>query len=534
MKVLTFTLFLSLLTAGCGEKRGNKLKRTNFPKGEEKLEEFEYESIDELMVNHIQGKSLQLRRENEALFSTSKIQIKEKRFLRSKLLNQAFMNLRNDVPKQKLNLTYKDEFRFFIGELKQQNRVVEGIKASRVEEELGSWRFKGTLSFKGISRNEKISDVFVGIGGVNANTHKLIYFGKNFLRGKNGRALAFNSKKSSSFELDSLDLSIKKLSKLFDLNSHTFLEVIDFNYKEKSFNDYQRELREDKTRMIISLPNSEKLFFLNEGESISEFLTKLDPDVKYNFDGSISNLLEKEQDLSILSLDRETFDDLEFHGDKKIWWCNLEEGVEGTLAGERTIVLIYASINELRETQLTWSKLDFKMNTTAKKVQLNGNKTVGVISKASRKYSYTESTAVIPYEIGVRECMEDFRTERKAVDCYIAWSPASSYPTARFRNQSATVSEKREIMSGEFEFNQQGLKHGDFVEVTKKGELALVKLEKPSGVSGGFIGWVSYHPDLNRYKTRAVGYSLATTTIKSGYSNEYTFSGWEQAYTLED
>lgn len=533
MRTILSFLAIALLLVSCGEKRGGKrIVRFRGPKIDTKKV-----AKEGLRIATLKTSSLEVSTDNRGLVEKSKIIETNKRYLREKILNHSFLNFSGEEAKGQLRITFKDEFRFFPGEILKKTKTVlaneDGLQAG----ELGGWKVQGALSFSSITKGVRLSDIIIALGSYSHSEREVNYFGSDLLRGRNGQPLVFTSKnKKKDFLLSYADIPLSSLRKMTSLNSNFFLELMDFSHENENMNDYIQNSRKGHSRLIISTPEKEQFFFMKGKTNLREFLKGIDKNAEFDYRGHLINLFGKKQDDMFARPDRNLLNDIENYGDKKVWWTNVHGDLGTSLADGSTIILSYSSYKELRGTRYRWQPLNKNFVDNLSFSEEEGEKVFGRIEKYAKTFSYNEFSKVIPFEFATEVCLEDRRFERKAVDCHMVWKPVTTYPTAVFRRQITTPFKKvdfkaDELMTSRKTFQEEFLED----EVGKNGiEIELVKPEEINMVSGGFVRWSSFDQGLNHYETRAPFDNLSSYKIKKGSSSKYEFKGWVSNYLPVD
>jgi len=517
--LISFSILLS-----CTEK-GGKSRRIIFPK---QIDQHLQRNQNEIRVEALSANSMSISLRNEGLIDKSTLTQRTSRYLRMKILNQAFLSLRNaEHPKE---ILISDEFRFFPGEVSGKTKMTVNEQVTESNSAFGRWSLDGRLKFKGLGDKDIIKNVIVSLGSATNSPEDIIHYGQDLIRKRDGQSVHFFNAEEKSFSLSYSNLPIDVMNELTKVNGQIFLEIIDFDINGKKIRERLKNERENKTRVVISSTEGEAFYFLENGQSLYSFLKRIDSNVKLNYRGKISSLMGKQQDDLFSYVNRSVLDNLELYGDKKVWWSNLDESIDAYKADGSTIVLAHSTLSELRNSQYRWKEIKLKFEDHMDLKSLNAQQVMGKVSKISSEYKFIESTAVIPFEIGEKVCME--RHDRKASDCSIRWRAAFSYPTARFRRQIIEEGINRKLENKEFQIGEEYI--NVFFDVEAKGLVKINNLESLNVIPGGFIGWEIYDSRLNSYKTRAPFNNLTETSIKRGFHNEYFFNGWKRVYPFRD
>lgn len=517
MKKTTILFITLLLLVSCKEGRGKYRKRYRLPKEKNTYNSKEFE----IGIPHFEGSQFSLFLNEEGVISESKLLKTQERYLRQKILNMAFRNLRDATIEEEI--TIKDEYRFFPGEIGKVIKVKANENLIESNSSYGGWSLRGKLKFQDFGSEDKIKDVIVSLGSISKLSEKVTYYGQDLLRKRNGQPLQFLGDEFKEFTLSYRDLPINVLNEISKMNRRVFVEVQDLKLNKIKLRNHIEKNRENKTRLIVSTAEEDQVYFLNNGESLFEFLQQMDPEIKLDYKGKISSFLEKEEDDMFSYAGQVILDDLKLYGNKKIWWSNISKPTKTYKADGTTVVLAFSKIKELRSSQLVWEKSEFKLSN---KMKLSEEKISGKIIKISTEYNSAEVKKVIPYEIGETVCMEGY--DRKRSDCSTHWRAAFSYPTARFRNQTIKPNIPRRLEEKELKVGDEFF--GNFLEAQGAKQLMIKNDDSLKEIPGGFVGWETYDSRLNSYETRSPFHSLVRTKIKQGYSSVYYFDGWKLVY----
>ena len=426
MKLKTLFLIAAVFTySSCGEKRGGKLRRINYPTPNFQEErEVDESKPSNIRLTTLRAKSLEMSLEREGLVDSRELERNSRRYLRDKALNFTFINIVDQVDKKTLNLTSRDEFRFFPNELSVESKMTAMKSMASTNSETGRWNLQGVVKWDGLRKNDKIENIVITLGNSTRNERHINSYGADLLRGKNGIPIVYKEQSGKiNFELAYSKIPVGMMKKIAEPNSDLFLEVKDFQLNNKKMTDYLLDSRIGKVRLVVSLPYGERMFFLNKGQSVVEFLEGVDPTFELGYDGKLLSLFGSLQDDSISYPDRNMIQEDTHYGDSHFWWTNIEGELADYKADDKTIVLSYFSLKEIRSSQYIWEPTDFEFKDKFSTESLNAHGLMGAVQKKSISYQYKENSKVIPFEIGTRHCIEDDvrggRHDRKASGCYI-------------------------------------------------------------------------------------------------------------------
>lgn len=536
MKKMIFLFgILSLLTS-CGGEKGGKKRRIYFPESDQQLEqETKTEVRRNIRVASLRAEKLEVNLQNEGILDSRNLSRGKSRFLREKILGQVFENIYNQKEKQNLLVDSSDELKFYPNEVSFETKLITSEAIDRSTSKTGSWSFNIKMSWGGLSKDDSLTNILVSLGSLDRKSKQLGQYGTDLIKRENGLAYSFDQKSGTKmFKLHFEDVPLSLMNSIAQPNTKIFFEIKDFKINRTGMKEFYDKNKAQKTRLIISLPYGEKLFWMNKGEKLEEFLKEIDPSLEINYDHSLLSLFGLTQDEVFSYPDRNILNDRSIDEGLSFWWSNQNEDISKVKAEGKTIVLSYFSLKQLKNNQELWSPLSFKFNDSVELKEFSQKGIVGKIEKYSVKYDYEDSEKQIPYEIGQKVCMEDNRFERKASDCSIHWNPAFSYPIASFRKQVVKGSRRRDIIEKEIliKNNEHQIEaRAGWVEVKHiTGEVLEVKKESLHEINGGFVGWKVYDSRLNAYQVRAPFDSLASYQILNGFENEYVFNGWKREF----
>lgn len=530
---------LSLLTS-CGEEKGGKKRRIYFPEETQELErELEQNVHHDIRVASFKAKKLEVKLQKEGLLDSRDLEKGRTRYLREKILNQTFDNLYNQKEKESLKIDPADELRFFPNEVSFETKVIANEAINGSQSKSGSWSFDIKMSWRGLSKEDSLTDVLISLGSIDKKMNLLSQYGSDLIKRENGLAYSFNNQSGSkSFKLSFEQVPLSLMSHLVLPNTKVFFEIKDYRINNMGMKEFLSKKKRDQTRLIISLPYGEKYYWMKKGESLEAFLKDLDPSLELNYDHSLLSFLGHAQDEVFSYPDRVLINDETIDENLSFWWANRDEDLSKIKANGKTIVLSYFSLKELKRSQMIWSPLNFKFDDSFELSEKSSRAVVGKVKKYSVAYGYKDTVKEIPYEIGSEVCLEDNRFERKGVDCHIVWNPAFSYPVAHFRHQVVEAKKEREILEKELKLrkNDQVKKMTTgWIKVSSvSNEIVEIKKEALDEIGGGFVGWKAYDSRLNGYKVRAPFDSLASHQILNGHENEYEFNGWKLEFPAKN
>ncbi len=533
MKKIIFLLGVLGFLVSCEGEKGGKKRRIYYPQNEQELEhEVDKLKIRNIRIASLKAEKLEVNLKNEGILDSRKLNIGRNRYLREKILGQAFENIYNQKEKQGLLIDASDERKFFPNELSFETKLItsEAIQAS--ESKSGSWSFNIKMSWRGLLKDDSLSDILISLGSVDKKTKVVGQYGTDLIKKENGLTYSFDNKSGmKKFNLKFEDVPLSLMNSIVEPNTKIFFEIKDFKMNKKGMKEFYQDQAAEMTRLIISLPYGEKLYWLNKGEKLEDFLTELDPSFELNYDHSLLSLFGHLQDEVFSYPDRNILNDESIDDGLNFWWSNKEGDFNKIKADGSTIVLTYFSLKEIKKNQEVWLPLrfDFKESIPLKVKDRKG--IIGKVKKYSVEYRFQDSEKQIPFEIGKKVCMEDNRFERKGGDCTIHWNPAFSYPVAHFRRQIVDEKKEREIFQKEILIKKNDREkeaNAGWLEVKHlTNETLEVKKESLNAIGGGFVGWKSYDSRLNGYQVRAPHDNLASYEILNGFENEYEFKGWK-------
>lgn len=526
MKRIILILLPIFLVSGCFEDENKGKKKYYFPNKVEAPIQLERE----IRLSNVEAKELEMSSESFGVFSKSNLLKTKRRYLRDKILREAFFNLADQKDKKLLRITPRDEFRFFPGEFSGGDKMLSQRYFSSDGSENMNWQIWGSLKWQGIPKNKSIDKVVLNLVSRTLEDGNLSHYGSDLLKTENGRSLKFKGTEKVSFKASFEDIPKRIFKKLTKINSNLILEILDFEFENKNMRDYLADLHKGKVRVIISSKEGEKLFFMNEGDNLSDFLKKLDPKIRYSEEGGIYRFFGHEQDLFYAYPDRNILNNSEVYGDKKIWWSNIEGDIQSYRGSKKTLVFLFATYDELRANRYHWRKKEFDLKESLIKGPLQG-----MIFKETTQYKVRTTHDVVPFEIGYEECLEDHRFERKGVDCYIHWKAARHYPTAIFNRQDLLPWREVALKKDDVSMGRNNVPVNGVVVLEGKTSHVNIKKTNPiAAIKGGFVGWKSYPSSLDGHKVRAPHTDLNSYPIKKGLKNRFRFEGWEKVFVPLD
>jgi hypothetical protein len=538
-KTIYFFGVLSLLSSCGGEKGGNK-RRIYFPENDQHLEEeVKIKLQRNIRIASLRAENLEVNLQKEGVLDSRKLVKARIRYLRDKILGQTFENIYNQKEKQNLLIGTADELKFYPNEISFETKLITSEAIDSSSSKTGSWSFNIKMSWRGLYQNDSLTDVLVSLGSFDRKTKQFGQYGADLIKRDNGLTYSFdNETGTKKFKLNFKDIPLSLMNSITQTNAKIFFEIKDFKINKTGMKEFYLKNKGQKTRVIISLPYGEKLFWMKRGEKLEDLLKKIDPSYELNYDHSLLSLFGHTQNEVFSYPDRNILNDTSIDEGLSFWWSNIDEEVSKVKAEGRTIVLSYFSLKELRTSQELWTPLSFKFN---KSFELKGRKLksiIGKVKKFSVKYDFEDTEKEIAYEIGRRVCMEDNSFEKKASDCSVHWNPAFSYPTGVFRTQVMNGIKERDLFENEILIKRND-HHKEVLEGWVKvndisNEALEVKKETLSKINGGFIGWKKYDSRLNAYQVRAPFDNLATYEILNGFENEYEFNGWKREFPASD
>ncbi|MBK24362.1 MAG: hypothetical protein CME70_10230 [Halobacteriovorax sp.] len=536
MKFFISLTILTIVLSGCGQKRSGKRKgRINqFQQEQEILE------TKGLRLADLKAKKIEVHSEGTGLVEVGILKNTEKRFLRDKILQGAYLNLAGYSAKDDLRISDRDEFRFYPGEVLLESKFFLNKAFEKSPEERVSWRLEGEIAWEGLKEGESLQNITISLGAKSKNKRNLSYFGNDLLSSRRAEVARFDRKRSrSTFSLSFVDLPKSVVKNLADFNNDMFLEIKDFKLDQNSMKQFLSKRKNGKTRLIVSTPTEEKFYLIPNGKRLKDYLKGLDQNLSFDHLGRIDSFMN----LNISELfnfpDRNILENISLYGRKNIWWSNVDEDIENYKADGSTIVLAYTDLISLRSTRYSWSPFKKELKEKNHFLKVNSRKIVGEITKRVKTYSSEEWVKEIPFEIAREVCLEDHRFERKGVNCHNVWEAAFSYPSGAFRKAVESNYLKEKIKEGEIfvQSKENTLSKRGFLELNlqERDEVLLIKnIEKLESVSGGFIGWKVYDQRLNSYKTRAPYDDLSSFRIKVGHKSNYLLEGWKLGFNLLD
>ncbi len=520
----------------CGQKRsGTRKGRIK----QIKMEQDELKAKGLRLVD-LKAKKIEVHSDENGLIEVGQLKVTKKRYLRDKILRNAYLDLAEYSANEELRISDRDEFRFYPGEISLESKFNLNKALSETSNEKTSWKLQGEMTWEGLVENQEIRNITMALGSRSKEEGSLTYYGTDLLVSRRAQSTNFNSENlERSFSMSFVDLPSSVIQSFADLNSNLFLEVKNFETDKKSMKSFLFDRKKGKTRLVISTPKEEIFYMIPNGNSLRGFLKKIDSGLTYDHLGRIENFLGLNLSEMFNYPDRNTLENITLYGTKKIWWSNIGENIENYKTDGKTIVLAYADLSSLRETRFYWKAVAQELLKENKFLKKENRRIIGKITKQVKSFTFQETIKEIPFEIGRKVCMEDHRFERKGIDCHHIWEAAFSYPKARLRSSLETNFKISELNIDDVSMENQKspINENGFIELDllKSNRVLYVNnIKKLESVPGGFVGWSFYDQRLNSYKTRAPYDNLSSYPILIGYEAKYVLEGWIEGFNRLD